>query len=388
MRYKILIADDNKLVLALIKHTFVAESDKYELFTATNGKEAYEKAYEIKPDLILLDWEMPIMSGLQTLEAIKNEPLITDTPVIVITASDILLEAFDAGAVDFIHKPIRQNELMVRVKSTLSMFKLFNGIVKQSEKLEQQSFALERQKREIELEKKKADSLLLNILPYEIAEQLKNKGEVTAKHYRRVSVLFTDFKGFTKISEQLSSKEIIKELGICFEKFDDIIDKHYIEKIKTIGDAYMCAGGLPLRNKSNPIDVVLAGLQIQKFMTEFNKIKKSLNQPEWLLRLGVHTGEVIAGVIGKKKFAYDIWGDTVNTASRMESSGEVGKVNISGDTYKFVKAYFDCTYRGKIKAKNKGEIDMYFVNGLKEEYAAHGDLTNPNAVFHEILSTF
>jgi class 3 adenylate cyclase len=149
----------------------------------------------------------------------------------------------------------------------------------------------------------------------------------------------------------------------------------------------MCAGGLPIRNKSNPIDMVLTGLQIQKFMNEYNAEKRKAGHPEWGLRCGVHTGSVIAGVIGKKKFAYDIWGDTVNTAARMETAGDVGKVNISGATYKYVKDLFDCTYRGKIEAKNKGEIDMYFVNGLLPEYQQDGDTSLPNSKFLEILST-
>jgi class 3 adenylate cyclase len=268
------------------------------------------------------------------------------------------------------------------------MFKLIKDIVTQSEILETQSKELEEKNASLEVEQEKTDTLLLNILPYEIAEQLKNKGTVDAKIYRRVSVLFTDFKGFTKISEKLSPSEIIKELGVFFAHFDEIIGGHFIEKIKTIGDAYMCVGGLPLRNKSNPIDTVLAGLKMQDFANRINAEKIKNGQEPWNLRLGIHTGKVVAGVIGKKKFAYDIWGDTVNTASRMESAGEIGKVNISGDTHKYIEEYFDCEHRGKIEAKNKGEIDMYFVHGLKPEYADAGSNIKPNKKFLEILSEY
>ncbi len=387
-KYKILAVDDNKMVLLLIRRTFAAEVGRYNLITAENGEQAIEKARNEKPDLILMDIEMPVMDGIQALEQLKGEKATSDIPVIMITATKNLSQAFEAGATDFIHKPIDKTELLVRIKSTLSFYKLLNGIIRQSEELEQQSEQLELQKRKLEEEKQKSDTLLLNILPYEIAEQLKNKGTVQAKKYRRVSVLFTDFVGFTNISEQLSSEEVVKELSVCFEKFDEIIEKHFIEKIKTIGDAYMCVGGLPIRNKSNPIDVTLAGLKIQKFMRDYNKIKRSLGQPQWHLRVGVHTGPVVAGVIGKKKFAYDIWGDTVNTASRMETSGASGKVNVSGYTFKYIKDYFDYTYRGKIQAKNKGEIDMYFINRLKPEYSLDEEGVLPNKKFIEILSTY
>lgn len=234
----------------------------------------------------------------------------------------------------------------------------------------------------------KTEELLLNILPAETAEELKSKGKATARHYDLVSVLFTDFKGFTKIAEGIKPEELINELDICFIKFDEIIAEYNIEKIKTIGDAYMCAGGLPIRNKGNPILITLAGLEICRFMEKLGEEKKLKGQPFWELRLGIHTGPIIAGVVGKKKFAYDIWGDTVNTASRMESSGEVGKVNISGTTYELIKEYFDCTFRGKIEAKNKGKIDMYFVSSIKPVYSKNGEGIVANELFSEIISKF
>ncbi len=255
-------------------------------------------------------------------------------------------------------------------------------------KLEEHQKEVSRQKKLADDQKKLADDLLMNIFPYEIAEQLKEKGYAMPKHYRLVSIMFTDFAGFTKLSDQLSIHDLIKELSMYFEKFDSIAQKHYIEKIKTIGDSYMCAGGLPLRNHSNPIDIVLAALEIQKFVKEANKIKLKNNQPKWEIRLGIHTGEVIAGVIGTSKMAYDIWGDAVNTASRMETNGQVNKINISGSTYKYVYPYFDCTYRGKIEARNKGQIDMYFLERLKKEYSADKEGVFPNSLFTTLLSEF
>lgn len=225
-----------------------------------------------------------------------------------------------------------------------------------------------RTKRIIEDEKALSEKLLLNILPEETAEELKNFGYATPKHYDMVSVLFTDFKGFTKIAEKLSPQELVEELNQCFLEFDHIIDKYNLEKIKTIGDAYMCAGGIPISNTTNPVDIVLAALEIKQYMEELKKERESRGEDYWELRIGIHTGQVIAGVVGKNKFAYDIWGDAVNTASRMESSGIPGKVNISGATYELIKGRFICTHRGKIQAKNKGEIDMYIVEGEKESF--------------------
>jgi adenylate cyclase len=181
-----------------------------------------------------------------------------------------------------------------------------------------------------------------------------------------VSVLFTDFKGFTSIAEKLSPEELVEELNQCFLEFDHIIDRHNLEKIKTIGDAYMCAGGIPVKNTTNPMDVVKAGLEIKEYMESLKKEKEARGEGYWEIRIGIHTGPVIAGVVGKNKFAYDIWGDAVNVASRMESSGIPGLVNISGATYDLVKDHFKCNHRGKISAKNKGEIDMYIVEGILE----------------------
>lgn len=219
-------------------------------------------------------------------------------------------------------------------------------------------------KRIIELEKERSEKLLLNILPVETAEELKAKGSATPKHYDMVSVLFTDFKGFTTIAEKLTPQQLVEELNQCFMEFDKIIDRNNLEKIKTIGDAYMCAGGIPVANQTNPVDIVKAGLEIKEYMENLKSEREANGQDYWELRIGIHTGPVIAGVVGKNKFAYDIWGDAVNTASRMESSGIPGQVNISGTTFELVKDHFKCNHRGKIQAKNKGEIDMFIVESL------------------------
>jgi len=214
-------------------------------------------------------------------------------------------------------------------------------------------------------EKEKSDKLVADILPDRTAEQIKSRGKAKWDKYERATVLFSDIQGFTKIAEEMNPEALIDELDQFFFHFDSVVDKYNIEKIKTIGDAYMAAGGIPEKNSTNPVEVVMAALEMQTYMQQLKSTKANI----WDLRIGVHTGPVIAGVVGHKKVSYDIWGDTVNTASRMESSGSPGKVNISGITYGMVKDYFICEYRGKLPVKYKGNIDMYFVTGLRPELA-------------------
>ncbi|MBP9081124.1 MAG: hypothetical protein KBF80_12820 [Flavobacteriales bacterium] len=252
---------------------------------------------------------------------------------------------------------------------------------------------------ELRAEKKRSDELLLNILPAEVAEELKAKGAAEARLIEQVTILFTDFKGFTAISERMGPRDLVRDLHECFSAFDRICEKHGLEKIKTIGDAYMAAGGLPTPNTTHATDVVKAALEIRDFIAQGKAHKQAKGLPWFEVRIGVHTGPVVAGIVGVKKFQYHIWGDTVNTASRMESSGEVGMVNISGATYALVKdalvssrlsvassqllvpttaagqlttdnlqlttrpAFtFTFTPRGKVQAKGKGEMEMYFVS--------------------------
>ncbi|HMV47323.1 MAG TPA: adenylate/guanylate cyclase domain-containing protein [Blastocatellia bacterium] len=217
-------------------------------------------------------------------------------------------------------------------------------------------------------ERGKSERLLLNILPESVAEELKRNDHVQPLTYDCATVLFTDFVGFTKLAEKMTAEELVAELDASFCNFDEIARQHNLEKIKTIGDAYMAAGGLPTPNETHAIDCVLAALKLAAHMESERIRRQELGLPVWPIRIGIHSGPLVAGVIGQEKFSYDVWGDTVNTASRMESSGAPGRINISQDTYELVKEYFDCEYRGAITAKNKGEIEMYFVNGIKPEY--------------------
>lgn len=211
-------------------------------------------------------------------------------------------------------------------------------------------------------EKEKSDELLLNILPPDIASELKNNGASKARHFDHVSVMFTDIVNFSSICEKLTAEELVSELNYFYSEFDKIVEKFGVEKIKTIGDSYMCAGGLNLSKNFDPSNIIRAALEIRDFIQNHVKKNEEEGKASINMRIGIHTGPVIAGIVGLKKFAYDIWGDTVNVASRMETAGEAGKVNISGSTYELVKDHFDCTPRGKIEVKNKGLVEMYFVN--------------------------
>ena len=229
----------------------------------------------------------------------------------------------------------------------LLIFRNYRIKVKTNHKLDQQKAEIEQ--------------LVLNILPSEIANELKLNGQATPRNYESVSVMFTDFKDFTVHADKLAPQELVKELNTCFMAFDDIIEKYKLEKIKTIGDSYMCAGGIPTPDEKHAENIVNASLEVQQFIMQNNKRRLAQGLEPWDLRIGIHTGPVLAGVVGKKKYAYDIWGSTVNIASRMESNGVPGQVNISASVYELIKDSFTCSYRGKIYAKNVGEVDMYFV---------------------------
>ncbi|HEB31496.1 MAG TPA: hypothetical protein ENI15_11580 [Spirochaetes bacterium] len=233
-------------------------------------------------------------------------------------------------------------------------------------------------------EKKKADSLLQIILPEKVITDYKKRGVSEPVYYDSVSVLFTDFVSFTQIAEKMSPGELVSELDGCFSYFDNMVERYNLIKLKTIGDAYMCAGGLPEVNNTHSVDIIMAALEIHAFMMQTKKFKKELKETYWELRIGIHTGPVVAGVIGERNFSYDIWGDTVNTASRMESSGVAGMINISSDTYWFVKRFFSCEHRGKLKVKGKGKLDMYSVNGIRSGLSIERDGRRPTEKFKEM----
>ncbi len=252
-----------------------------------------------------------------------------------------------------------QRNLLIALATLVAMLAI--GMYSRFVNMKKHNEVLAEKNKIIREEQARSEQLLLNILPVAIANELKLHGAAQTRLYKQATVVFIDFIGFSRIAAKLSPEQLVGDLDYCFKAFDKIIADYGLEKIKTIGDAYMCAGGLPKPSPEHPVNVIKAALEIQHFLAgwKLEKIDKGL--PVFEARVGVHTGEIIAGVVGDIKFAYDIWGDTVNVASRMETSGEGGRVNISGTTYDLVKDKFKCEYRGKVPAKNMGEVDMYFV---------------------------
>ncbi len=349
----------------------------YNIYTALSGEEGMDILSKNDIHVVVTDQRMPNMTGVQFLQHIPPEK---DNIRIILTGfSDIesIIEAINTGMVyRYITKPWDKDESKITIDNAIETIMLrrnnkhlIEELKEYNEQLEEKVFLrtkeIEKQKEIIEAAKLQSDSLLLNILPGEIADELKKFGKSYARKHDQVSVLFADIKGFTSIAEKLTPVKLVTQLDEVFGAFDNIIAKHGMEKIKTIGDAYMCACGLPLADNENAIKSVNAALDMQQFIKEFGAANKIQNLPVFEIRIGIHTGPLVAGVVGLKKFAYDIWGDAVNLASQMEQHSEPGKVNISGETYSLVKNSFNCTYRGKIEAKSKGEVDMYFVDSVK-----------------------
>lgn len=234
-------------------------------------------------------------------------------------------------------------------------------LAQQNSEILQQKEEIETQRNDIESQKTEIENLILNILPLEVAQELRKTGAATPRYHESVSILFTDFKEFSRIAETLPPQQLVKELNECFIAFDNIIEELGLEKIKTIGDAYMCACGIPTVMEDHAVIAVRAAIAIQKYIDERNRLSAESGVTPFEIRIGIHTGPVVAGVVGRKKFAYDIWGNAVNIAARLEANGAEGKVNVSNATYELIKSHFKCQYRGKINAKNIGDVDMYFV---------------------------
>lgn len=345
----------------------------YNVFTAESGEEGMEILTKNDIHVVVTDQRMPHMTGVQFLQHIPGDQ---DSIRIILTGfSDMesIIEAINTGKVyRYITKPWDKDELKITIDNAVETVmlrrnnrKLITELQSTNEHLEEKvkirTLEVERQKELIQAAKAQSDSLLLNILPDEIAEELKRFGRSYARKHDQVSVLFADIKGFTLVAETLSPEKLVTALDEVFRAFDNIVDKYDMEKIKTIGDAYMCACGLPRSDKENAVKATRTAIDMQQFIKGFGLASKIQNLPVFEIRIGIHTGPVIAGVVGSRKFAYDIWGDTVNMASQMELHGEPGKINISANTYALVKDVFECSSRGKVQIKSKGEVDMYFV---------------------------
>jgi class 3 adenylate cyclase/DNA-binding NarL/FixJ family response regulator len=402
MTERILFVDDEPDMEELIRQRLRkhVREEKFLLEFAGNGRLALEKLKEFDDiRIIVTDINMPEMDGLTLLSELSK--LDRPTRTLVVSAyGDMqnIRSAMNNGAFDFVTKPIDFTDLDLTLEKTVQEVLYLMQSLETKQKLQdetierikaqeealmqaeenaklitQQNILLEEKvaERTLELAEKndvlnvelqRSEQLLLNILPYETAQELKMSGKAVARFYPDITVMFTDFKGFTHIAEKLSPEQLVQEIDEFFTAFDLIMEKNGIEKIKTIGDAYMAASGLPAINDTHALDMVNAAVDIIEYMEVQKQIRIAANRPVFDIRIGIHTGPVVAGIVGHKKFAYDIWGDAVNLASRMESSGEAGQINISQCTYDRISSNYSCIFRGEIEAKNKGKVGMYFVN--------------------------
>jgi adenylate cyclase len=240
---------------------------------------------------------------------------------------------------------------------------------------------LERAKAEAAAEREKFERLLHNILPAPIANELKEGSAVTPRFFDSATILFADFQSFTRLAEHLEPRNLVDQLNEFFSGFDVVAERNRLEMLKTIGDAYMCVGGVPEPNRTHPVDACLAALEIQAEMASANRRRERLLLPRWDVRIGIHTGPVIAGIVGRRKFIYDVWGDAVNIAARMEAAGEAGRINVSAEVYERTRLLFDFESRGSVEAKNKGKVEMFFLLGLKPHFARDEERRLPNAAF-------
>lgn len=345
-KIKIIIVEDEHLIAIDIKRILMKIG--YDVIAMTdNGEEAVQLAGNKKPQLLLMDINLSgNMDGVEAAEIIYRN---YNIPIVFLTAlsdSTTLNKAKVSEPFGYIIKPFDIRVL----KTTIEMAIYKHSIEKE----------LRARTKDLENEKIKTDNLLHNILPIEIVDEYKKNNFITPRHYDSISIMFTDLQEFTEIASHLSPRKLVTELNDLFYGFDSIIEELKIEKLKTIGDSYMIGTGLPKECFDHAPKLVNLAIKMLKFLAQRNKDAEI----KWRMRMGINSGPAVAGVVGTNKFTYDVWGDTVNIASRMESSCEPGRINISGSTYQLVKDFYQCEYRGKLNAKGKGQIDMYYINNI------------------------
>ena len=353
---EILVVDDSRLMRIVLTKA-LRDLGFSNISEAVNGRDAITSLLKKPYDLMLLDMEMPEMNGAEVLAAMNDDPQLKNVPTIVISASenvDLVVQCIEAGAEDYLVKP--PNKTLLRARVTASLEK------KRLRDIDRLLFArLQEEKELLEIEKEKSERLLLNILPRTIAERLKGSGQIIANGHDIVTVMFADICGFTNLSRRKSPGDLVTMLNRIFTTFDNIVEKHGVEKIKTIGDCYMLVGGLPNHRADHARVVAAAGLEMFEALNNLN----ATHGTELAMRVGIHSGPVVAGVIGKIKFTYDLWGDTMNIASRMESSGVPGTIHLSEQTRAALGSNYQLEERGFTECKGIGQIKTFFLKGGK-----------------------
>ncbi len=353
---KVLLVDDSRLIRMGLRRS-LEEIGVKDIVEAGDGREAIETLVREHFDLMLLDMEMPEMNGMEVLAVLRDTPHHPWPPVIVIsggTGIDDAVRCIELGAEDYLPKPFNPVLLRARVKTSVERKQLRDQEVMRMRQLKRQHEALAQ-------EQEKTEQLLLNILPFKIAQRLKAGEEHIADACPNVSVLFADMVGFTAMSRTMTPSALVEVLGDLFSRFDLITEKHGLEKIKTIGDCYMLAGGVPEPRDDHAHAVVDAAMEMCTALEEMHARTGGALR----MRIGVHSGPIVAGVIGIRKFTYDLWGDTVNVASRMESTGQPGRIHVSSHTAQLIEDEFNLESRGAIEVKSLGMVETYFVNGRK-----------------------
>jgi class 3 adenylate cyclase/DNA-binding response OmpR family regulator len=413
----IVIAEDSRLQGRILKSAL--EAAGYVVHWGPNGAEALALIREHRPVLVVSDVEMPEMDGHQLCRILKADAELRHIPVLMLTAlaatSDIL-DGLREGAAAYVTKPYDPPHVIDRIEHLLRhlsapdtpgeplpleyggetmqldvsrrqllnlLLSTYENILRQNTKLEEMHSQLSAASEQVKASLEKTQELLYRVFPRQIADELANAGQSQPRHFDAVTVLFTDFVGFTRVAETMAPQQLIDGLEEYFRRFDALTARCHMEKLKTIGDAYVAAGGVPTANATHPLDAALLAMAIRECVADAAREWAGTSMPSFAIRIGLHTGPLVAGVIGEQRFTYDLWGDTVNTASRMESGGEAGRINVSAATFQLVEPFFECTPRGSVAVKNRTAVEMYFLERLRPEFSADPAGLTPNERFHE-----
>jgi class 3 adenylate cyclase len=359
----VLVVDDVPSNFQLLRE-FLSDYG-FKVQTAADGMSALEIAANDPPDIILLDALMPDMDGFETCRRLKDNEITREIPVIFTTSLTRTAEkvkGFQVGAVDYVTKPYQLEEILARVTAHLTILDLQRSLQTQNTKLQQEIVERERIEAELRRSQEQSEHLLLNILPQAIVQVLKENPGAVANQFDDVTVLFADVVDFSRLTSDLSPADLINLLNEVFSTFDELTERHHLEKIKTIGDEYMVVGGLPTPRSDHAEAVAEMALDMQHLITEF----RSSDGEPFSMRIGINTGPVVAGIVGRQKFSYDLWGNTVNIASRMASHGLSGHTQVTQTTFDRLRPHYEFTERGIIDVKGKGEMTTYLLTGRKQ----------------------
>jgi class 3 adenylate cyclase/CheY-like chemotaxis protein len=413
----IVIAEDSRTQGLVLKKAL--ESRGHVVHWGHTGAEALDLARRHRPDLVVSDVEMPELDGHELCRAIKADRDLRATPVLLLTSlaktSDILA-GLRNGADAYVTKPYDPPQVIDRIDHLLAhaaaadsqgerltleydgetmhldvtrrqllnlLLSTYENVIWQNGQLAEMRDRLEDAGRQLTSSLARTRDLLHLVLPREIADELTEHGRSEPRHFDAATVLFADFVGFTKLAETMRPRDLVDNLDDYFRRFDTLAAECRMEKLKTIGDAYMAAGGVPRPNVTHAVDAALLGLALRRCVADVTRERGDRGLPSFAIRIGLHTGPLVAGVVGTQRFSYDVWGDTVNTASRMETASESGRINVSDAVQRHLEPWFVCVPRGRIEVKNRGAVEMFFLERLKPEFSADAEGTTGNERFTE-----